>query len=235
MSPPPGTAPFPRDRLAGPPAEAARALLGARLVRDLPGGPVEARIVEVEAYGGRDDLASHARIGPTARNAAMFGAPGTAYVYRVYGMYHCLNVVTGAPGQAAAVLVRAAEITAGEEAARTARLRAATAARRRLDATGEAARVRGLPPAALAAGPGRLAAALDVDGALTGLDLCDPAAPLRLVRAAAGDPLALPGARVAAGPRVGIGYAPEPWLSIAWRLADPASPAVSRPRPRGEA
>ena len=97
--------PFPREVLAGPTLQAARALLGARLVRDWEhageGPPQEpgrlrrvGRIVEVEAYIGIEDRASHARMGPTARNAVMFGPPGIAYVYLVYGMHNCLNVVT---------------------------------------------------------------------------------------------------------------------------------------------
>src|SRR5690606_1967468 len=103
--------PFPRAWLETDPLLAAHALLGACLVRvGDDGGPARrGRIVEVEAYGGPDDTASHARFGPTARNLTMFGPPGIAYVYLVYGMHHCLNVVVGPPGRAAAVLVRAIE------------------------------------------------------------------------------------------------------------------------------
>jgi DNA-3-methyladenine glycosylase len=88
---------------------AAHTLLGATLVREDATGRRTARIVEVEAYGGPEDRASHARFGPTARNRVMFGPPGVAYVYLVYGMYDCLNVVSGPEGTAAAVLIRAVE------------------------------------------------------------------------------------------------------------------------------
>ncbi len=90
--------------------EVARDLLGRLLCRRLPGGTVlRGRLVEVEAYDGPDDRASHAHRGRTSRNAPMFEAGGIAYVYLVYGMHHCLNVVTGGDGYPAAVLLRAAE------------------------------------------------------------------------------------------------------------------------------
>ena len=89
-------------------ARVARELLGKTLVGPVDGQRRSARIVETEAYVGPHDLASHSRHGPTARNAAMFGRAGHAYVYFVYGLHHCFNVVCGAKdGQA--VLVRAAE------------------------------------------------------------------------------------------------------------------------------
>lgn len=87
----------------------ARALLGKVLVHLDGGVRRAARVVEAEAYHGEDDEASHARFGPTRRAGIMFGPPGFAYVYLVYGRSHCMNVVTAAEGCPSAVLLRAAE------------------------------------------------------------------------------------------------------------------------------
>lgn len=147
----------------------------------------------------------------------MFGPPGIAYVYRVYGMHDCLNVVSGPDGTASAVLVRAVEPLEGEVI-----MRAARAARER----GDGARIARVPAPRLAAGPGLVGAAFSVDRAEDGLDLCDPGAPLHLDRGSRS-----PARLVVASPRVGIAYAGEPWVSLPWRLALADSPAVSRPRP----
>jgi DNA-3-methyladenine glycosylase len=155
----------------------ARAVLGRLLVLETPSGPLAGRIVEAEAYGGAEDPASHARPGPTARNASMFGAAGHAYVYFTYGMHHCLNLVTGRPGRAAAVLVRALEPVAGLEAMRSRR--------------------GGVSDRRLARGPGCVAAALGLDRRHDGLDLTR--GPLWL-----SDAPARRGGPVAAGPRIGI-------------------------------
>ena len=145
-------------------------LIGATLLVDGVGG----LIVEVEAYD-RDDPASHGFRGRTDRNAAMFGPPGHAYVYRSYGVHWCLNVVTDGEGTAAAVLIRALEPTRGLESMR---------ARRGV----EDARL-------LCSGPGRLCQALGITGAHDGLPLDGPTFEL-LSRS---EP-----AEVVAGPRIGI-------------------------------
>ena len=191
------------------------------------------RIVEVEAYIGQDDLASHARFGRTARNAVMFGPPGIAYVYLVYGMYECLNVVTGPAGSPAAVLIRAVEPVdaIAAEAMRAARLGWWTRHRRGVDAAeGERqrARLEATPDARLARGPGLVTAAFDITRADTGTNLVDPGAALRIEAGPAP-------ARVIETPRIGIGYAAEPWRSLPWRLFDADSRAVSGTGPRGSA
>ena len=152
----------------------------------------------------------------------MYGPPGVAYVYLVYGMYDCLNVVTEPEGRAAAVLIRAVEPIDGIDAMRDARIRHAGARARTLeDRERIARRLTALPTARLAAGPGLVAAAFDISRADTGVDLLDPRASLRL---AVGEPAE----RIEATPRVGIGYAAEPWRSRPWRFVDPTSPAISR-------
>jgi len=98
-----------RDLLSHAPPEAARLLLGTVLVRRDRAMTRAARIVETEAYLGEADPSAHAFRGRTARTAPLWGAPGTVYVYFIYGMHHCLNFSVGAEGTAGCVLVRAAE------------------------------------------------------------------------------------------------------------------------------
>lgn len=99
--------PLPASFFARPTLVVARALLGARLVHELPEGRVSGAIVEVEAYIGESDPGCHAAPGPTPRNAPLYGPPGVAYVYLNYGMHALLNVVTEGDGQPAAILLRA--------------------------------------------------------------------------------------------------------------------------------
>jgi DNA-3-methyladenine glycosylase len=162
-------------------------LLGRVLVHDDPrAGRLAGLIVEVEAYGGVDDPASHAHRGVTARNRVMFGPPGVAYVYFTYGMHHCFNVVCGPRGRAAAVLVRALEPVAGLESMR--RRRAGAAAAR------------------VARGPGSLARALGLDRRHDGADLTRGALWIADLAPRRG------GRRVTRGPRVGITRAADwPW------------------------
>jgi DNA-3-methyladenine glycosylase len=159
----------------------------------------------------------------------MYGPAGVAYVYLVYGMYDCLNIVTEAEGRPAAILVRAVEPLEGADAIRDARLAWWRARRKGGDAaaqTREAARLRAAPEAALTRGPGLVAAGFAIDRSMTGLDLLDPASPLRVEAAPAGEPRP----EVVAKPRVGIAYAGSPWTELPWRFVDRASAAVSGPR-----
>ncbi len=182
----------------------ARDLLGRYLVRELDGERLVLRLVEVEAYLGGDDPASHAYRGRTPRNAAMFLDGGRAYVYFVYGMHHCLNVVCERAGVAHAVLLRAGEAVAGE--ARMWRERGA-------------GRPRGARE--LAGGPARLCQALAIDRSFDGRSLL--AGELRL---AAGEPVEA--GDVAVGERVGVDYSGE---AARWplRFGLRGHPALSKP------
>ena len=234
-----GPPPVAADLLARSTLEVARGLLGWHLVRDDgepdgPGGGGEgrdprgrrvARIVEVEAYIGEDDRASHARFGRTGRNEVMYGPPGRAYVYLVYGMHDCLNIVTGPAGSPAALLVRAVEPLAGVDAMRAAAERRAAERRRVAPRPGIAAGRARTPDHRLGSGPGLVCAIFGIDRALTGHDLFDPAAAIRVEPPPAGEPRPA----IATGPRVGIGYAEAPWNSVPWRFAIAGNRSVSRP------
>ena len=136
-------------------------LLGHWLIRQFPEGFCGGPIVETEAYLA-DDPASHAYGGQTARNRAMFGPPGGAYVYLIYGFHFCVNAVCHRSGRAEAVLIRAVETQFGRETMRRNRTAPTTIG--------------------LTNGPGKLCAALAIDRKIDGTDLCDAAAPLFIAR-----------------------------------------------------
>jgi len=202
-----------------PTLEAAHHLLGRYLVHETPAGKLVGRIVETEAYLGPDDRAAHSYGGKvTRRNRVMFGPPGYAYVYFIYGMHECLNVVTAEAGVPHAVLIRALEPVAG----------AAEMARRRGLSPEEVERrlAQGLPEPRLTSGPGRLTQALGITRAHYGHDLRRP--PLFLTR---GEPV--PDRLVGRSPRIGIDYAGEA-RDYPWRFFIQDNPYVTR-HPRRKA
>jgi DNA-3-methyladenine glycosylase len=157
----------------------------------------------------------------------MFGPPGHAYVYLVYGMYDCLNVVTEPDGEPAALLVRAVEPLDGVDAMRLDRVLRSTSRRRRTtaQAAADADRIDRLSSTRLASGPGLVAAAFGLDTGWTGMDLCDPGSPLRLETAPPDEPRP----DVVATARIGIAYAGEPWAGRPWRLVERDNSSVSGP------
>jgi len=183
----------------------ARDLLGVWLLRSTPDGFSGGPIVETEAYGGPEDGASHARAGRTGRTAPMFGAVGHAYVYLVYGMHECLNVVAYNGREAGAVLIRAIAPEVGVDLIRSRRGRPTYPADR------------------LCSGPAMVCQGLGVDRSLDGHDLT----------LGEGLWLAFPPARVTsmhqigAGSRIGVAYAGE-WAERPWRFWLTGHPSVSR-------
>ena len=182
--------------------ELARALLGRILVH----GETAGRIVETEAYLGLSDRACHAWGGRrTPRLEPLYGPPGHAYLYLIYGMYHCLNVVTKPPGQPECVLIRALEPLAGLELM--------------------AARSGGGKAAQLCSGPGRLCRAMGLDRSLSGASLL--AGDFFLAEGTG-----VPEELILSSPRVGVDYAGED-RDRPWRYFVKGSPFVSRiPRKR---
>jgi DNA-3-methyladenine glycosylase len=184
----------------------ARDVIGKVLVHETPEGRVAGRVVEAEAYRGPEDRAAHSYGGRrTERTEAMFGPPGFAYVFFVYGMHWHVNLDTTREGVPHAVLLRAVEPLEGVEL---------MAARR------------GLTPGDrnLANGPGKLCEAFGIDKRCYGLDLCEP--PLYLCDG--------PRGKLARSPRIGVDYAGE-WAARPWRFFEAASPFVSRaPGGRGK-
>ncbi len=189
---------IPRDFYLRPVDEVARELLGQCLVRD----GVAVRITEVEAYGGPEDSASHGRHGRTARNAPMWEEGGRAYVYLCYGLHRMLNVVTGPRDACGAVLIRACEPLAGEDA---------ILARRGMTRVAPA----------LLSGPGRVAQALGLDLEFNGHPLFEDGG----LELREGEPPA----RILTGPRVGVDFATAEDRRKKWRFASAESPWVSAP------
>ncbi|HXA30310.1 MAG TPA: DNA-3-methyladenine glycosylase [Candidatus Angelobacter sp.] len=203
--------PLGRDFFARPTAQVARDLLGCRLVVDRGGADeVVASLVEVEAYLGLSDPASHAFRGPTPRAGIMFGPPGHLYVYLSYGVHHCANLVTETHGVAGAVLLRAASVESGEAFVRSRR----AAYRSNLART--------IPAHELLRGPGNLCRGLGVGLGDNGLDVCSATS-----RFEVWEPLQRTRVTVARGPRVGISTATDRPLRFALR----DHPAVSSPQP----
>jgi DNA-3-methyladenine glycosylase len=149
--------PLPRSFYEPSARKVAPKLLGHWLIRQTPEGPCGGPIVETEAYL-RDDPACHAFVGPTNRNRAMFGEPGHAYVYLIYGFYYCFNTVCLPHGAAEAVLVRAVQAQFGLEYMRKTRP---------VD-----------HDAKLTSGPGKLCVAMNIDRALDGVDICSTDSPV---------------------------------------------------------
>ena len=170
--------------------ELARKLLGCLLVHCTPEGVAGGMIVETEAYVGAIDKACHAWRNRSERTEIMYGDGGYAYVYFIYGMHHCFNVVTGPAGDGNAVLIRALEPVFGLDL---------MCKRRQTDKLQN-----------LCSGPGKVCQALAITKEEYGLDLCDPTSPLCLIRFRD-----VPDSRIALSPRINVAYAEEaatwPW------------------------
>jgi DNA-3-methyladenine glycosylase len=190
---------LPRSFYEGSTIVVAKQLLGKYLVREHPKGNTVGRIVETEAYVGPQDLACHASKGRTARTKVMFGPPGHAYVYFIYGFYNMLNLVTEAEDYPAAVLIRAVEPVEGIELMRS-------------------RRKNGLLRN-LASGPGKLCQAFGIDRTLNGADLCAS----ELFVEDRGEPPP----KIQATPRIGVDYAGK-WKDKRFRFVIRGSEFVSK-------
>lgn len=193
-----------RDFFVRPAAEVGPDLLGCTLAVTTDDGAVALRLTEVEAYAGTDDPASHAWRGPTPRTAIMFGPAAHLYLYLVYGMHWCANIVTGPDGVAGAVLLRGGEVTSGH---------------------GLAATRRGLPPGdpRTARGPAGLVTSLGLTAADNGADLMSGR--FALIRGVGTAPDA-----IVRGPRVGLTRAVE----TPWRFHLAGAPGVTAFRAGGK-
>ncbi|HJU05922.1 MAG TPA: DNA-3-methyladenine glycosylase [Nitrospiraceae bacterium] len=195
---------LPRAYFNRPALQVARGLLGKYLLRCTETGLLAGRIVEVEAYVGPEDLACHASKGRTKRTDVLFGPPGIAYVYLIYGMYHCFNVVTERDGYPAAVLVRGIELD-------------------RPTANMMATASNAVPM--LIDGPGRLCRVLQIDLNLNRWDLTKGQMLWLEDRKERVSP-----SQMTASPRIGVDYAGE-WAAKPWRFRiPPRFTAASPPR-----
>jgi len=190
-----------------PTLDVARELLGCRLVRMLDGVRLSGIITETEAYIAETDLASHARVGKTLRTAPMYGPPGRAYVYFIYGTHWCLNVATEAEGFPAAVLIRAVDTLV--EPVETEGLKVVES--RRAPRTERGASK--LKRADWTNGPAKLTLAFGIDGSLNNADMTSTESGLWIEPG-----IKIPDSSVTIGPRVGLYNVPEPWKSIPWRF-----------------
>ena len=184
---------LPREFYDRPVLNVARDLLGMRLVRILDGKRVAGIILETEGYDGESDLACHAHVGRTKRNEVMFGPPGYAYVYFIYGMHWMLNCVTGQKDYPAAVLIRAIQPVENLELIAEIRLPA-----RKEDWCN---------------GPAKLTQVLQINGELNGANLCSSKSPLFIEA-----DRTIVDENVNILPRVGINSVAEPWRSKPWRF-----------------
>ncbi len=196
--------PFEKDFYRGSTVEVARRLIGQYLCRESEQGTVYGSIVETEAYLSSNDPACHASVGRTGRNTTMFGPAGRAYVYLIYGLYYCFNVVTGPESEGEAVLVRAIEPAGG---------------------LGLMKKRRGpsCSPANLASGPGKLCLAFAIDKSLDGHELQKK--PLYIAE----NKNATRYSRIKATPRIGISVAQDRLL----RFVVPGNKYLSRREPIG--
>ena len=170
----------------------AKELLGKKLVRKISDRKISGIICETEAYDGMQDLACHARVGITKRNEVMFGPAGCAYVYFTYGMHWCLNVVTGAVGYPAAVLIRALE---PQEGLAIIAINRENVLRKNWTN-----------------GPAKLTKALQIDRSQNGISLHNQENHLWIEEG-----WVIPDNFIKVGPRIGIDKTPEPWRSMPWR------------------
>jgi len=205
------------DFFKQPTLELATSLLGMELVHETEEGTTAGLIVEVEAYMGPEDKGAHSYGGKkTRRTEVMFGPPGHAYIYLIYGMYYCFNVVSGPPGKPEAILVRALEPTEGIPL---------MACRRGISLDPMACHAMDKAPhrllKALTNGPGKLCTALGITKQQYGWDLSR--SPLYL-RQGIGP---IPPERIACGPRINIDYAEEA-REYPWRFWMKDNPFVSR-------